>query len=333
MSDRRQPSPRTVGLATALATALVTVVTTALVTVVTLGGAARPVAAAPGPGAAVVPLPDGFQPEGVAVGTGDLATTGFFGSRADGDIYAADLRTGEGHILAQGPGTPSLGLKVDDRDRLFVAGGSGGDLRVLDARTGRTLRSYQLVSGQDAFINDLVLTPGAVWVTDSSSAQLFKLPLGRRGGLPDAPQRLALRGDWSQGEGVSANGITTTPDGRFLLVVNSASGQLYRVPRATGRAAVVPLRGLGEPGLVNGDGLLREGSTLYAVQNQLDRVAVLRLTNDGSSARVTRILTDERFDVPTTVARSGRKLVLPNARFRTTPTPTTPYDAVRIADR
>jgi len=294
---------------------------------------ASPSSAAPGPGPGVVPLPDGFQPEGVAVGSGDLATTGFFGSRADGDIYTADLRTGEGRILAQGPGTPSLGLKVDDRDRLFVAGGTGGDLRVLDTRSGRTLRSYQLVSGQDAFINDVVLTPGAVWVTDSSSAELFKLPLGRRGGLPAAAERLPLRGDWSQGEGVNANGITTSPDGRFLLVVNSSSGQLYRVPRGTGRAKVVPLRGLPESGLVNGDGLLREGSTLYAVQNQLNRVAVLRLARDGSSAEVQRILTDDRFDVPTTVARSGRKLVLPNARFNTEPTPTTPYDAVRIADR
>jgi hypothetical protein len=39
---------------------------------------------------------------------------------------------------------------------------------------------------------------------------------------------------------------------------------------------------------------------------------------------------DPRFDVPATVARFGHRLYLPNARFTTPPTPTTPYDAVAI---
>src|SRR5262245_36982289 len=67
-------------------------------------------------------LPDGFQPEGIAV-SGRWA---FFGSRATGDIYRADLRTGTGKVFSKGPGTPSLGLKADGRGRLFVSGGSGG---------------------------------------------------------------------------------------------------------------------------------------------------------------------------------------------------------------
>ena len=50
-------------------------------------------------------LPNGWQPEGIAI----AGTTAYFGSRADGSIYAADLRTGRGKVLAKGPGTPSLG--------------------------------------------------------------------------------------------------------------------------------------------------------------------------------------------------------------------------------
>src|SRR4051812_5650812 len=69
-------------------------------------------------------LPDGFQPEGIAIGPGHAA---YFGSRATGDIYRADLRTGTGKVISKGPGTPSLGLKIDGRGRLFVSGGSGGD--------------------------------------------------------------------------------------------------------------------------------------------------------------------------------------------------------------
>lgn len=38
-----------------------------------------------------IALPDGFLPEGIAIGNSPVA---YLGSRADGDIYAADLRTG-----------------------------------------------------------------------------------------------------------------------------------------------------------------------------------------------------------------------------------------------
>ena len=80
-------------------------------------------------------LPAGFQPEGIAIS----GTTAYFGQRATGDIYAADLRTGEGSVISQGPGTGSNGLKVDPRGRLFVAGAAGGDGRVIDTRTGKVL--------------------------------------------------------------------------------------------------------------------------------------------------------------------------------------------------
>ena len=61
----------------------------------------------------VVPLPDGFQPEGIAIRKAPFA---YFGSRVDGDIYRADLRTGKGRVFSQGPGgSPSLGMKLDGR--------------------------------------------------------------------------------------------------------------------------------------------------------------------------------------------------------------------------
>lgn len=44
-----------------------------------------------------IALPDGFQPEGIATGPGPVA---FFGSRATGAIYRADLRTGKGKVIS-----------------------------------------------------------------------------------------------------------------------------------------------------------------------------------------------------------------------------------------
>ncbi|MGH3822714.1 MAG: SMP-30/gluconolactonase/LRE family protein [Pseudonocardiaceae bacterium] len=266
-------------------------------------------------------LPNGFRPEGIATGPGPFA---FFGSLADGSIYRADLRTGRGAIVSRGPGTPSVGMKTDPRGRLFVAGGAGGDARVVDVRTGRVLASYRLATGP-AFVNDVILTQGAAWFTDSTNPVLYKLPL-RGGRLPTTAVRIPLTGDLVYGAGINANGITPTPDGRGLIVVQSNTGGLFRVDR-TGTTRRMDLHGESLP---NGDGLLLRGRTLFAVQNRLNTVAVLRLNAAGTDGRVVRRVSDPRFDVPTTVAAFGPRLYLPNARFTTPPTPDTPYNAVAI---
>ena len=129
-----------------------------------------------------IELPDGFLPEGIAIERGGTA---YFGSRTDGDIYAADLRTGFGRVISQGPGTPSVGLKVDRRGRLFVAGGPSGTGRVVDSDTGEILRTYPFATAP-TFVNDVVLARTGAWFTDSQRAQLYRVPIGRDGALPGA---------------------------------------------------------------------------------------------------------------------------------------------------
>ncbi|QMW68162.1 superoxide dismutase [Mumia sp. ZJ1417] len=270
-------------------------------------------------------LPDGFLPEGIALGPGPTA---WFGSRADGDIYEVDLRTGAGEIISQGPGTPSVGMKSDRHKRLFVAGGPAGDGRVVSSRTGEIIASYTFTRAA-SFVNDVVLTKRKAWFTDSSQPQLYGVPL-RRNGRPGDPSdvvTLPLSGDWVQGTGFAANGITQTPDRKALLVVNSTLGELHRVNKRTGKTRKVDL---GDTSLVNGDGMLLKGRTLYVVQNRLNQIAVLTLDRKGRSGRLVKVITDLDFDVPTTVASFGRWLYLPNARFTTPPTPDTPYWVTRV---
>lgn len=270
-----------------------------------------------------IELPDGFLPEGIATGLGPFA---WFGSRADGDIYRANLLTGRGKVVSEGPGTPSVGLKVDLRGRLFVAGGPAGDARVVSALSGRVLRSYQLTD-EDAFINDVVLTPDAAWFTDSLQAQLYRLPLARFGALPDAAQTVPLTGEWEQVAGINANGISRTPDGRGLLVINSTTGLLYRVDPGTGEATEVDLGG---ELLTNGDGLLLLGRTLFVVRNRDNLAAVVRLDRAASSGAVVDEITSDGFDVPTTAAAFAGGLYLPNARFTSPQEPTTEFWATRV---
>ncbi|WP_139979879.1 superoxide dismutase [Nocardioides litoris] len=319
---------------------LSTVVVTLTTSLATAAALATPVAATAAPVAdrpakprppAAFPLPDGFQPEGIAV----QGRFGYFGSRVDGDIYRANLATGRGKVVSQGPGTPSIGLKVGPRDRLYVAGGDAGTVRIVSARTGKILRSLRLNTAE-SFVNDVVITPRAAWFTDSRAAQLYRVPIHRDGRLPRRAdvRTLRLRGDWVQPPAGTngANGITTTVRGRGLVVVNGTDGTLFRVPTTGARRGVARLVDLRGATVTNGDGLLREGRRLYVVRNRANLVAVLRLARDSRAARQVRTLTSPAFDVPTTVARWRDALYLPNARFTTEPTPTTPYDVVRVRD-
>jgi sugar lactone lactonase YvrE len=273
-----------------------------------------------------IELPDGFRPEGIAIGHGKTA---YLGSLADGDIYAANLRTGKGSVISQGPGTPSVGLKVDHRGRLFIAGGPSGTGRVLNLRTGH-VTSYQFASAP-TFVNDVVLTRKKAWFTDSQKPQLYALPLGRHGRLPSQSNvvTLQLSGDWDRTPGAAfANGITQTPNRRALLVIQSNTGLLMRVNPRTGVATQVDLGGVA---LTQGDGMLLRGRTLYVVQNRANQVAIVKLNRAGTAGVVrSKVLTDPGFDVPTTIAAAGHSLYLPNARFDTTPTPTTEYWITRI---
>jgi sugar lactone lactonase YvrE len=253
------------------------------------------------------------------------------GSLANGDIYAVNLRTGDGSVISEGPGSPSVGLKIDNRGRLFVAGGPSGAGRVIDVRTGDIIQTYQFTAAP-TFINDVALTGTVAWFTDSQRAQLYGVPRGP-GGAPGDPAEvitLPLTGDWEQVAGFNANGIAQTPDRKALLVVNSTTGLLYRVDPDTGEAKQVDLGGTQ---LTNGDGLLVRGLTLYVVQNQLNQVAVIKLNAAGTSGQLVNTLTSDDFDFPTTVAAHGNSLYLPNARFTTPPTPDTPYWITRIDRR
>jgi sugar lactone lactonase YvrE len=149
-----------------------------------------------------------------------------FGSLANGDIYAANLKTGRGRVISGGPGTPSVGLKSDQRGLRYVAGGSSGPARVVNVRTGDVEADYALNTNAPVFINDVVLSRDFAWFTDSQQPQLYRVPLARRGRT--APQSaveiLPLGGDWVQSPGFNANGIALTPDRRALLVVQTSTG-------------------------------------------------------------------------------------------------------------
>lgn len=275
----------------------------------------------------VIDLPNGWLPEGVVTGNGPVI---YAGSRANGAIYEANLRTGEGRILVPGvQGRIAVGLSYDPRSGyIFAAGGVNGNAFVYDSATGAEVAAYQFASAP-TFVNDVIVTQDAAYFTDSQKPVFYRLPLGPGGSLPadGAFETIALSGDWQQAQGFNANGIEATPKGTHLIIVQSGTGLLFNVDATTGMATRIDLGGYS---VANGDGLLREGRRLYVVRNRNNLIAEITLAPDFKSGALANEITSPNFDVPTTVARFGSGLYAVNARFSTPPEPTTTYTIVRV---
>lgn len=285
----------------------------------------------------VIPLPDGFRPEHMTRG---LGASFYVGSLRDGAIYRGDFVTGEGRVLVPGKeGRSAGGVEVDGRNRLFVAGGFTGRAAVYDAATGALLAAYQLApAGGAALVNGVAVTREAAYFTDSKRPFLYVVPLGPAGELPDqaSVRALPLTGDLvyedssglcPQAPPINANGIEATPDGRRLILVQTNTGLLFSVDAATGIARTIDVGG---SSLECGDGLLRHGHTLYAVQGALQQISVVDLSSSYTSGSLTRVITDPVLDGPTTVVMVDPFLYALNGRFHIPPTPQTPYEVVQL---
>ena len=258
-----------------------------------------------------VPLPVDFQPEGIASGAG---STFYSASLTTGDIYQGDLRTGKGFVLVTPPpGTVGVGLKADiPHHLLFVAGGTSGTARVYDSRTGALVTQYQFGPNGKSLINDVVLTPRAAYFTDSYIPELYEIPIGPGGSLGHGVT-IPLSGPAAafSSAGLNLNGIAATADGATLIVDNTVLNKLFMVNPVTGASALIDVAGL-IPNSI--DGMLLDGQSLWIVE---DANTLIRVTlNPGlSSGTITSTITSPLFDDPTTVAKFGDRLALPNGRF------------------
>ena len=207
------------------------------------------------------------------------------------------------------PGRNHTGMKVDLRSGLlFVAGGASKGIYVYDAETGADVASFSLPDA--SFVNDVVLTRKAAYFTDSNVQQLYRVEIGRHGSV-GALSRIPISGDLQYGDGFNANGIEATRDGRTLIVVQSGTGKLFAVDSRTGASREIALN----TPVTNGDGLLLHGCMLYVVQNQDNKVAVVKLGHALERGEVVRYITSPDFDVPTTLAPFKRSVFAVNARF------------------
>lgn len=258
-----------------------------------------------------VPLPDDFQPEGIAIGTGD---TFYVGSLGDGDIYRGDLSTGKGRVFIDNTGRASLGMRVDEARRLlFVAGGPGGHVYVYDTRDGSQVVDVA-VGPPTAFTNDVALTPGAAYFTDTFSPYLYRLPYGDGGFGPPVAIHVTGPAGTSTPGNFGLNGIDATADGSTLVVDHTDLGLVALVDPDTGVSTAIPISA---GGVVPGtpDGLQLEGHRLFVVENFASTIVEIALSGDLSTGTLVDTITSDRLHVPTTMAVKGDTIAAVNGRF------------------
>jgi sugar lactone lactonase YvrE len=296
-----------------------------LVLLVLLATLATPAAAVPP--AEVIVLPGASSAEGIAAGRG---TTFYAGDLLQGDIFRGDVRRGAAELFIDVPeGRWAVGMATSNaHELLFVAGGLTGQGYVYDTATGTTVASYQLADPGAGFINDVTVTKAGAWFTDSLQAQLYFVPVSGAG-VPGPARTLPLTGPAADTSAeFNLNGIAATPNGRTLIVGHSGNGELYTVNPATGESATIA--GVSVPAV---DGLLLEAGRLWAVQNELNQLAEIRLGHHLTAGVVERVITSDLFQTPTTVARFGRRLAVVNAKFDTGFPPTADQYEVVVVNR
>jgi sugar lactone lactonase YvrE len=272
----------------------------------------------------VIVLPGATSAEGIAAGMG---TTFYAGDLFTGDIFRGDIHRGGAAPFIDAPeGRMAVGMKVDHpHGLLFVAGGQAGQAYVYDIRARAPVAALQLTAA--GFINDVVVTRGGAWFTDSTQAKLFFVPVTAHGRL-GAVRTLDLTGPAADtSDDVNLNGIAATSDGRTLIVAHTGNASLYTVDPATGASALI--EGVEVP---NVDGIVLEGRRLWAVRNFDNLISRFRLSHDLGHGTPEKTITSPFFGIPTTAALFGDRLAAVNAHFYTGFPPTSPTYEVVVVD-
>ncbi|WP_157556601.1 SMP-30/gluconolactonase/LRE family protein [Nocardia acidivorans] len=266
-------------------------------------------------------LPDAkAYPEGIAVDSrnGDV----YVGSFTNGAIYRAAKDAGRAEVFlpsgTDGRHTAN-GLRVDTAGRLWVIDHTTG-VAVYDTGTRALIARFDAPRADQPFLNDLAITPdGSVYLTDSVRPIVYRVTPDElstaitHGGRAELSVFTNLVKDPAPGSTPLLNGIVADPAGRYLLVVDMPTGDLYRVSLDAARAVTKVIQRGGT--MINGDGLELRGDTLWVVRNKDNTVSRWQVTGDGSTVEQQQLITDAALAIPTTIAHAGDRALVVISQF------------------
>jgi Cu-Zn family superoxide dismutase len=260
----------------------------------------------------LAPDPAG-NPEGIAVDA--RSKTFFVGVTVGGAIYSGTLGSDTVAPFIDGTADGSaVGMKVR-KGKLYVAGGATGLINVYDIATKALVGTFD--TGAGGFLNDLVVTGnGDVFVTDSFRPMLWHVTAAQVAAGTGTPQALDVSGSITFTDGAfNLNGIVSK-DHRRLIVVQSNTGQLWRIDLAKGLDAIkkiTEIKGVSVPG---GDGMILDRGRLVVVQGGPPaQLNFIKLKHGQRKGRSEGTVTSANLHGPSTVARLGKFYLVVNADF------------------
>lgn len=272
---------------------------------------------------------DTFYPEGIAFHqkSGDF----FTGSVTNGDIVRVDAEDGEVTPFASGSQqnrAAATGMKIDPKDRLWVCGGASNTIQVLDIR-GMLVKSWNTSTlFGSGFINDCIYDNTHIYFTDSQVQKIYRTNVTQ-----DAPGDLEEWLTFTNAEipyaaGVNANGIVNTPENKYLIIVVSSSGKLYRIEKTNKSISEITL----DAPVTAGDGLYLNGNVLYVSRNATNQIFPVTLNNDYTQGTVgTGFGNNLLFN--TTLDKAGNYFLVVNGQLNrmATNNPVLPFTVSRVA--
>jgi len=269
----------------------------------------------------VYPIPgEQFFPEGIAYDK--FAGIFYTGSTTNGDIVKVNVKTGATSLFAAGAKQDRrscTGMKLDHKKRLWVCGGEENKVHVLN-QDGERIKTWDLKALYNSgFINDCALDNQHIYFTDSRVQKIYRANVNtmQPGNVEDwfsfTDQQIPYT------TGFNANGIVLTPEGKYIIIVVSNSGKLYRIDKTT--KAVIEIV-LNAP-VTAGDGLWLDGNVLYVSRNITNKIFPVTLSNDYTSGTVGNGFGDNLL-FNTTMAKAGNYFLVVNGQLNRRPSPTNP---------
>jgi hypothetical protein len=186
-------------------------------------------------------------------------------------------------------------------------------LFVYDTRTGALLGKFDTKSEPNTFINDVTVTPnGDAYFTDSVSPYLYRVSADASG-APAYERWIDFTGTaLAYTTGFNLNGIAATEDGKYLIVVQTNTGKLYRISTASKQVSEI---NVGSETFTNGDGILLVGHVLHVMRNQNALLVSVQLSDDYATGTVISTFTSPLWAYPTTFALAGDRILSVNSQF------------------
>jgi DNA-binding beta-propeller fold protein YncE len=260
------------------------------------------------------------NPEGVAVK--DHGRVFFVGATGDGTIYRGTIDDPMVREFIPGEkGKSAIGIEASD-NKLYVAGGTTGNVLVYDLRTKEVVASF--ATGSGGFLNDLVVTgKGDVFVTDSFRPTLWHITAEQVQAGSGTPAAIPVGPEIVYQDGFNLNGIVPRRGGRQLIVVQGNTGALFRIDLDEDAPNGREITRIDADPLPGGDGLLLDDGRLIVVQGPTASLRFLRLEGGASRAELVNTRTDPSLRGPSTVDRARHLYLVVNADFAQSRTPFT----------